>query len=98
MTTDINTLHAPATRLRVNPRAGAVDLAYVLVRSLCFLREIDVGEATVSEVDAEYVRHRVCCDRLLPDRRRCALRAEHDGACGGDRDWDGFNRHVKRRA
>lgn len=50
-------------------------------RSLSFLPEIDGAEATVSEEDAQGVRHRVFCDRLLDGRRRCALPADHDGDC-----------------
>ncbi|WP_323373987.1 hypothetical protein [Plantactinospora alkalitolerans] len=71
-------IHLPATSADL---AGAVELAYGLARSLDFLPEIDAGETTVSEEDAEHVHHRVCCDRLLPGRRRCALRARHDGPC-----------------
>ncbi|MBE1489937.1 hypothetical protein [Plantactinospora soyae] len=71
-------IHLPASSADL---AGAVELAYALVRSLDFLPEIDAGETTVSEEDAQYVHHRVCCDRLLPGRRRCALRAGHDGTC-----------------
>jgi hypothetical protein len=71
-------IHLPATSADL---AEAVELAYALVRSLSFLPELDVGETTVSEEDAQHVRHRVCCDRLLPGRRRCALRDAHDGPC-----------------
>lgn len=61
--------------------AGAVNLARALVRSLAFMPEIDGGETTVSEEDNQGVRHRVFCDRLLPDRRRCAMRHAHAGRC-----------------
>jgi hypothetical protein len=61
--------------------AGAANLASALVRSLAFLPEIDGAETTVSEEDNQGVRHRVFCDRLLPDRRRCALRHAHAGRC-----------------
>ncbi|MFC6016684.1 hypothetical protein ACFP2T_10775 [Plantactinospora solaniradicis] len=71
-------IHLPAASADL---AGAVELAYGLARSLDFLSEIDAGETTVSEEDAQHVHHRVCCDRLLPGRRRCALRARHDGSC-----------------
>jgi hypothetical protein len=71
-------IHLPATSTDL---AGAVELAYGLARSLDFLSEIDAGETTVSEEDAQHVHHRVCCDRLLPGRRRCVLRTEHDGPC-----------------
>lgn len=56
-------------------------LAAALARSLAFIPEIDVGETTVSEEDHQGVRHRVFCDRLLPDGRRCARRKDHDGGC-----------------
>ncbi|MGI5216133.1 hypothetical protein [Plantactinospora sp. CA-290183] len=71
-------IHLPAT---VADLSGALDLAYALAGSLGFLSEIDAGEVTVSEEDAQHVHHRVFCDRLLPGRRRCALRADHGGPC-----------------
>ncbi|MFC4146369.1 hypothetical protein ACFO0M_08895 [Micromonospora mangrovi] len=40
------------------------------------------AEATVSEEDAQRVRHRVYCDLLLDGGRRCPHPADHDGACG----------------
>ncbi|MGC4805265.1 hypothetical protein [Micromonospora sp. DT233] len=55
--------------------------AGALARSVTFLPEIDAGETTVSAEDAQGVRHRVFCDLPLPDHRRCARRADHDGAC-----------------
>lgn len=61
--------------------SGAANLARALVRSLAFMPEIDGGETTVSEEDNQGVRHRVFCDRLLPDRRRCAMRHAHAGRC-----------------
>jgi hypothetical protein len=61
--------------------AGAGNLACALARSLAFMPEIDVGETTVSEEDAQHVRHRVFCDLVLPDRRRCVQRADHRGPC-----------------
>lgn len=64
--------------------AGAADLACALVRSLAHLPEIDGNETTVSEEDNQGVRRRVFCDRLLPDRRRCALRHAHAGRCAPD--------------
>ncbi|MFY1671149.1 hypothetical protein ACN27G_14425 [Plantactinospora sp. WMMB334] len=71
-------IHLPATSADL---AGAVDLAYALVRSLGFLSEIDGGQTTVSLEDAPQVRHRVCCDRLLPGAGRCRLRAGHAEPC-----------------
>ncbi|MGI5151170.1 hypothetical protein ACQEVC_33220 [Plantactinospora sp. CA-294935] len=71
-------IHLPATSADL---AGAVDLAYALARSLGFLSQIEAGEATVCAEDAPHVRHRVCCDLLVPGGRRCALRAGHDGRC-----------------
>jgi hypothetical protein len=61
--------------------AGALNLAAALARSLAFMPEIDAGETTVSDEDDRSSRHRVFCDRLLSDRRRCALRADHDVPC-----------------
>ncbi|MFI0792559.1 hypothetical protein ACH4OY_07670 [Micromonospora rubida] len=46
-----------------------------------FLADVDRAETTVSEEDAQHVRHRVFCDRLLDGRRCCPLRAHHDGEC-----------------
>jgi hypothetical protein len=56
-------------------------LARTAVRSLAFLTQLDPGETTVSEEDAQDVRHRVYCDRPLDGGRRCVLRAEHETAC-----------------
>lgn len=64
--------------------ATALDLAASLARSLTFLPQIEVGDTTVSEEGRPDVRRRVFCDRLLPDRRRCAKRAGHDGPCVAD--------------
>ncbi|GIG87118.1 hypothetical protein Pen02_20540 [Plantactinospora endophytica] len=64
--------------------AGAVDLAYALARSVGFLPQIDAGQTTVCAEDAPHVRHRVCCDRLLSEARRCGLRTEHDGPCAAE--------------
>ncbi|WP_406045050.1 hypothetical protein OG799_11595 [Micromonospora sp. NBC_00898] len=41
----------------------------------------DPAETTVSAGDDQNVRHRVFCDLLMPDDRRCLLRADHDGPC-----------------
>jgi hypothetical protein len=61
--------------------ATAKNLAATLARSVAFLPEINGGETTVSIEDNQAVRHRVFCDLMLVGRRRCALRADHDGAC-----------------
>ncbi|GAA3740637.1 hypothetical protein GCM10022225_24850 [Plantactinospora mayteni] len=74
-------IHLPATSADL---AGAVDLAYALARSLGFLPEIDAGETTVCAEDAPHVRHRVCCDLLVPGGQRCGLRTDHDGDCAAE--------------
>lgn len=71
-------IHLPVA---VDNLASARLFARAVTRSLAFLPEVDAGEATVSREDEQGVRHRVFCDRLLPGRRRCALRADHDGRC-----------------
>ncbi|WP_326561818.1 hypothetical protein [Micromonospora sp. NBC_01796] len=60
------------------PRARI--LARTAARSLSFLA-VDARETTVSEEDNQGVHHRVFCDRLLDDGRRCVLRAEHETPC-----------------
>lgn len=60
--------------------ARARIMARTAARSLAFLG-VDAGETTVSEEDNQGVHHRVYCDRLLPDGRRCVLRAEHQTDC-----------------
>ncbi|MGC1214740.1 MAG: hypothetical protein WA890_26215 [Micromonospora sp.] len=60
---------------------GARRFARAICRALGFLPDVDRAETTVSEEDAQHVRHRVFCDRLLVGRRRCPLPADHDGAC-----------------
>ncbi|WP_229400686.1 hypothetical protein [Micromonospora okii] len=60
---------------------GAVRLARVVARWAGVLSFGDPGETTVSAEDEQGVRHRVFCDRRLPDGRRCLLRADHDGSC-----------------
>lgn len=71
-------IHLPVV---VGELAAAKRLAAALARSLTFMSEIDAGETTVSEEDHQGVRHRVFCDRVLPDGRRCARRNDHDGGC-----------------
>jgi hypothetical protein len=60
------------------PRARI--LARTAARALAFL-SVDARETTVSEEDNQGVHHRVFCDRLLDDGRRCVLRAEHETPC-----------------
>lgn len=75
-------LHLPFT-------AAGLDAAKLFARtagrSLEFLTQLDIPETTVSEEDNQGVRHRIFCDRLLGDRRRCVLRAEHPGDCAAVR-------------
>lgn len=62
------------------PRARV--LARTAARALTFLA-VDVHGTTVSEEDGDGIgeHHRVFCDRLLDNGRRCVLRAEHQTAC-----------------
>ncbi|WP_225854767.1 hypothetical protein [Micromonospora sp. ALFpr18c] len=62
--------------------SGALRFARAITRALGFLADVDRAETTVSEEDAQGVRHRVFCDRLLGGRRRCPRPADHDGPCG----------------
>lgn len=55
-------------------------LARTAARALVFLC-VDVQETTVSEADNDGLRHRVFCDRLLADGRRCGLRTGHEVPC-----------------
>ncbi|WDZ86420.1 hypothetical protein [Micromonospora cathayae] len=56
--------------------------ARTAVRALALVTTcVDAGEVTVSEEDAQGVRHRVFCDRLLPAGGRCALPTEHSAPC-----------------
>ncbi|MDG4808681.1 hypothetical protein O7634_18195 [Micromonospora sp. WMMD1120] len=59
----------------------ALSLARRLARSLAPTPQVDVGGTTVSAEDAQHVRHWVLCDRIMPERRRCGRRADHDGGC-----------------
>ncbi|WP_200206099.1 hypothetical protein [Micromonospora coerulea] len=61
---------------------GARRFARTICRALGFLADVDHAETTVSEEDAQHVRHRVYCDLLLDGGRRCPLPADHDGTCG----------------
>ncbi|MEV4660579.1 hypothetical protein AB0J85_01390 [Micromonospora echinofusca] len=67
----------------VHPPVLASDLAAAkrLARALGFLPDVDRGETTVSEADAQFVRYRVFCDSLLDNGRRCGRPADHDGPC-----------------
>ncbi|MEH1012051.1 hypothetical protein V6U90_02840 [Micromonospora sp. CPCC 206060] len=60
---------------------AATRFARAITRSVSFLADVDWAETTVSEEDAQGVRRRVFCDRLLGGRRRCARPADHDGGC-----------------
>ncbi|WP_405434569.1 hypothetical protein [Micromonospora sp. NBC_00617] len=71
-------LHLPVA---VGDLAGALELARALARSLATMSQVDVGGITVSAEDAQHVRHWVFCDRIMPDRRRCARPADHDEPC-----------------
>lgn len=71
-------IHLPVV---VADLAGALDLARTLARALASTPQVDVGGSTVSAEDAQHVRHWVFCDRVMPDRRRCARQADHDDAC-----------------
>ncbi|WUI10469.1 hypothetical protein OHQ87_15775 [Micromonospora sp. NBC_00421] len=67
--------------ITITDRDDALRFAYALARSLALVPGVEVGGATVSAEDAQDVRRWVFCDRILPDRRRCLARAEHDGPC-----------------
>ncbi|MGK5742959.1 hypothetical protein [Micromonospora sp. URMC 103] len=62
--------------------AAAKRFARAITRALGFLPDVDPGETTVSEEDAQFVRHRVFCDTRLDGGRRCPRPADHDGPCG----------------
>lgn len=59
----------------------ALEIAASLATSLAFPPQVYIGETAVSEEGNQRLRHRVFCDRLMPDRRRCARRAGHEGTC-----------------
>ncbi|HEX7745883.1 MAG TPA: hypothetical protein VF462_11545 [Micromonosporaceae bacterium] len=63
---------------------GALDLAAALATSLAFPPQVHIGETAVSAEGDQRLRHRVFCDRLMPDRRRCMRRAGHEGRCNPD--------------
>ncbi|MGN9890295.1 hypothetical protein [Micromonospora sp. L31] len=72
-------IHLPTT---LTSREVAAGLAAALRMSLDHVEVIDFGETTLSEEDAQYLRHRVWCDARLDDGRRCRLRDGHPGSCG----------------
>ncbi|WP_231931063.1 hypothetical protein [Micromonospora coriariae] len=72
-------VHLPVTAVDL---PAALRRARVITRALGFLADVDRAETTVSEEDAQCVRHRVFCDNLLDGRRRCPRPAAHDGPCG----------------
>lgn len=75
-------LHLPVTAA---DQDRALRFAYALARSLVLVPGVEVAGATVSAEDAQHVRRWVFCDRIMPDRRRCLARADHDGPCDPDR-------------
>ncbi|SCE69734.1 hypothetical protein [Micromonospora mirobrigensis] len=72
-------IHLPTT---LTSRETAAGLAAVLKTSLDHVDAIDFGETTLSEEDAQHLRHRVWCDTRLPGGRRCRLGDRHPGPCG----------------
>ncbi|WDZ85442.1 hypothetical protein [Micromonospora cathayae] len=62
--------------------AAALRFARSVTRAVSFLADVDRAETTVSHEDAQGVRHRVFCDRLLDGGRRCPQPARHLGGCG----------------
>ncbi|MET8356974.1 hypothetical protein [Micromonospora sp. NPDC005171] len=71
-------IHLPVA---VPDLAGTLDMARTLARSLTSTPQVDVAGITVSAEDAQHVRHWVFCDGIMPDRRRCARKADHVGPC-----------------
>ena len=71
-------VHLPFTASDL-PTAKAFARAFC--RSLSYLPQLDPGDTTVSEEDAQGVRHQVFCDRRLGTGRRCVLPADHPLAC-----------------
>ena len=70
--------HLPFT---ASDLSSALIFTRTLVRSLAFLDELDGGEATLTYEDGENQHHRVFCDQLVANGRRCERRAGHDGSC-----------------
>ncbi|NBE82804.1 hypothetical protein [Micromonospora rubida] len=78
-------VHLPITapdllRARVFARTAARLLARLSAR-------VEPGGVTVSAEDEQNVRHWVFCDRLLPDRARCTLPADHISPCSRRDRW-----------
>ncbi|MFC7546212.1 hypothetical protein [Plantactinospora sp. GCM10030261] len=71
-------VHLPFTAVDL---PGAVRFARVLARWAARSLPVEPGGATVSEEDAQGVRHWVFCDARMPGDRRCVLRHGHDGEC-----------------
>lgn len=71
-------IHLPVA---VPELADALRFAYTFTRSLALVPGIELAGVTVSAEDAQHIRHWVFCDRLIPDRLRCARRSGHQGRC-----------------
>ncbi|MEW2383922.1 hypothetical protein AB0873_17805 [Micromonospora sp. NPDC047707] len=71
-------IHLPVTLPEL---ADALRFAYTFGRSVALIPGIEAAGVTVSAEDAQHVRHWVFCDRIMPDRSRCARRTDHDGPC-----------------
>ncbi|MGX1613967.1 hypothetical protein ACWIF8_08750 [Micromonospora chalcea] len=71
-------IHLPT---KLTSQDAAADLAAALARSLGHVDVVDFGETTLSEEDAQHLRHRVWCDHRLPEAGRCGLRDGHAGSC-----------------
>ncbi|GAB2934094.1 hypothetical protein GCM10027280_22470 [Micromonospora polyrhachis] len=61
--------------------SSALIFTRTLVRSLAFLDELDGGEATLTYEGEQNQHHRIFCDLLVANGRRCERRAGHDGSC-----------------
>ncbi|MEW2328233.1 hypothetical protein AB0880_10530 [Micromonospora chersina] len=72
-------IHLPTTLISQDVATG---LAAALRDSLAHVAAFDFGETTLSEEDAQHLRHRVWCDARLDGGRRCRLRDGHSGSCG----------------
>ncbi|MGW0432828.1 hypothetical protein ACWDV4_09825 [Micromonospora sp. NPDC003197] len=61
--------------------SSALIFTRTLVRSLAFLDELDGGEATVTHEDEQDRHHRILCELLVANGRRCERRPDHEGSC-----------------
>ncbi|MGW0435582.1 hypothetical protein ACWDV4_23960 [Micromonospora sp. NPDC003197] len=61
--------------------SSALIFTRTLVRSLAFLDELDGSEATVTHEDEQDRHHRILCDQLVANGRRCERRPDHEGSC-----------------